>query len=54
MLGHKLKRFNYFLHFKKVLISFGLFGFLSPVEASPVVEKSLVGDFFLGCGRYLW
>ena len=34
MLGQKLKRFNYFLYFKKVLISFGLFGFLSSVEAS--------------------
>ena len=34
MLGQKLKRFNYFFYFKKVLISFGLFGCLSPLEAS--------------------
>ena len=34
MLGQKLKRFNYFFYFKKVLISFGLFCFLSPLEAS--------------------
>ena len=34
MLGQKLIRFNYFFYFKKVLISFGLFGFLSPLEAS--------------------
>ena len=29
-----MKRFNYFLYFNKVLISFGLFGFISPVAAS--------------------
>ena len=35
MVVQKLKkRFNYFLYFKKVLISFGLFGFLFPLEAS--------------------
>ena len=34
VLGQELKRFNYFFYFKKVLISFGLFGFLSPLEAS--------------------
>ena len=29
-----MKRLNYFFYFKKVLISFCLFGFLSPLEAS--------------------